>query len=65
MKRIIQMGKESGGKVSSREWPIRGGTNLKPAPKESDTSTVLLTGHEDGSIRVWSLNGRNGFRDRV
>ena len=52
------MGKESGGKVSNRDWPIRGGTNLKSAQKESETNTVLLTGHEDGSVRIWSLNGR-------
>ena len=58
MKKIIQMGKESGGKVSNRDWPIRGGTNLKSAQKESEMNTVLLTGHEDGSVRIWSLNGR-------
>ncbi|XP_033127538.1 LLGL scribble cell polarity complex component 2-like isoform X3 [Anneissia japonica] len=38
---------------SQREWPLNGGKNLAEAPLEHD---LLMTGHEDGSIRFWDAS---------
>ncbi|XP_026936460.1 LLGL scribble cell polarity complex component 2 isoform X1 [Sagmatias obliquidens] len=37
-----------------QEWPIDGGTSLAPAPPQRD---LLLTGHEDGTVRFWDASG--------
>ena len=56
IKRISKLGDEGTGKLSTRDWPIKGGINLKSEiSKESDISTILLTGHEDGSVRLWNI----------
>uniref|UniRef100_A0A6Q2X5F3 Lethal giant larvae homologue 2 domain-containing protein n=1 Tax=Esox lucius TaxID=8010 RepID=A0A6Q2X5F3_ESOLU len=39
---------------SSLSWPICGGKNLAPPPKQQD---LLLTGHEDGTVRFWDVSG--------
>uniref|UniRef100_A0A3Q2NXB7 LLGL scribble cell polarity complex component 1 n=1 Tax=Fundulus heteroclitus TaxID=8078 RepID=A0A3Q2NXB7_FUNHE len=35
-------------------WPICGGKNLAPPPKQQE---LLLTGHEDGTVRFWDASG--------
>uniref|UniRef100_A0A8C2HUK1 LLGL scribble cell polarity complex component 2 n=1 Tax=Cyprinus carpio TaxID=7962 RepID=A0A8C2HUK1_CYPCA len=35
-------------------WPINGGQNLAPDPPQRD---LLLTGHEDGTVRFWDASG--------
>uniref|UniRef100_A0A7N5ZWH5 LLGL scribble cell polarity complex component 2 n=1 Tax=Anabas testudineus TaxID=64144 RepID=A0A7N5ZWH5_ANATE len=35
-------------------WPITGGQNLAPDPPQRD---LLLTGHEDGTVRFWDASG--------
>uniref|UniRef100_A0AAQ4PR80 LLGL scribble cell polarity complex component 1 n=1 Tax=Gasterosteus aculeatus aculeatus TaxID=481459 RepID=A0AAQ4PR80_GASAC len=35
-------------------WPICGGKNLAPPPKNQE---LLLTGHEDGTVRFWDASG--------
>jgi len=38
---------------SQREWPIAGGKNLSEEPLSKD---LLMTGHEDGSVRFWDAS---------
>ncbi|CAL1538236.1 unnamed protein product [Lymnaea stagnalis] len=38
---------------SNREWPIKGGKNLTQSPVSKD---LLLTGHEDGTVRFWDAS---------
>uniref|UniRef100_A0A3B3TG38 LLGL scribble cell polarity complex component 2 n=1 Tax=Paramormyrops kingsleyae TaxID=1676925 RepID=A0A3B3TG38_9TELE len=35
-------------------WPLNGGQNLAPDPPQRD---LLLTGHEDGTVRFWDASG--------
>uniref|UniRef100_A0A3P8Y6W1 Lethal giant larvae homologue 2 domain-containing protein n=1 Tax=Esox lucius TaxID=8010 RepID=A0A3P8Y6W1_ESOLU len=42
------------GKIYPESWPICGGKNLAPPPKQQD---LLLTGHEDGTVRFWDVSG--------
>lgn len=39
---------------SAREWPITGGKNLA---KEIVSKDLLITGHEDGTVRFWDASG--------
>ncbi|XP_026090561.1 lethal(2) giant larvae protein homolog 2-like isoform X1 [Carassius auratus] len=39
---------------SKKPWPIIGGQNLAPDPPQRD---LLLTGHEDGTVRFWDASG--------
>uniref|UniRef100_S4RD28 LLGL scribble cell polarity complex component 1 n=1 Tax=Petromyzon marinus TaxID=7757 RepID=S4RD28_PETMA len=39
---------------SASSWPILGGRNLLPEPSERN---LLLTGHEDGTVRFWDASG--------
>ncbi len=54
--RIKKAGEEERkGKFSSNPWPIDGGSvpeGDEPAPRD-----ILLTGHEDGSVKLWSAGG--------
>ncbi|XP_057357686.1 LLGL scribble cell polarity complex component 2 isoform X2 [Manis pentadactyla] len=52
--RIIAAGSRQNTHFSSMEWPIDGGTSLAPAPPQRD---LLLTGHEDGTVRFWDASG--------
>ncbi|KFM68057.1 Lethal(2) giant larvae protein-like protein, partial [Stegodyphus mimosarum] len=52
---IITSGnKQVSGKYTEREWPITGGINLSDEPTSHN---LLLTGHEDGSVRFWDASG--------
>uniref|UniRef100_A0A3Q3LDG1 LLGL scribble cell polarity complex component 1 n=1 Tax=Mastacembelus armatus TaxID=205130 RepID=A0A3Q3LDG1_9TELE len=39
---------------AGKSWPICGGKNLAPPPKQQE---LLLTGHEDGTVRFWDASG--------
>uniref|UniRef100_A0A8C2N7W0 LLGL scribble cell polarity complex component 2 n=1 Tax=Cricetulus griseus TaxID=10029 RepID=A0A8C2N7W0_CRIGR len=52
--RVIASGSRQTLLFSSMEWPIDGGTNLAPPPPQRD---LLLTGHEDGTVRFWDASG--------
>nr|CAG4640608.1 EOG090X00I4 [Eulimnadia texana] len=44
-------------KTSTRSWPIDGGVANQPEKEKSVPRLVLLTGHEDGSVRFWDASG--------
>ncbi|KAG8174350.1 hypothetical protein JTE90_005791, partial [Oedothorax gibbosus] len=53
--KIVTSGnKQVAAKYTEREWPITGGVNQV---ETSDTHNLLLTGHEDGSVRFWDASG--------
>nr|CAB3263448.1 lethal(2) giant larvae protein homolog 1 [Phallusia mammillata] len=39
---------------SNSPWPITGGRDVNPKP--NTTHDVLLTGHEDGSVKLWDVS---------
>uniref|UniRef100_I3MK09 LLGL scribble cell polarity complex component 2 n=1 Tax=Ictidomys tridecemlineatus TaxID=43179 RepID=I3MK09_ICTTR len=51
---IIAAGSRQNAQFSTMEWPINGGTSLAPPPPQRD---LLLTGHEDGTVRFWDASG--------
>ena len=56
--RIAEAGKNDlSGKVSGRDWPITGGTLSDEGLKAESGRDILLTGHEDGSVKFWSCSG--------
>uniref|UniRef100_A0A4W4EIE0 LLGL scribble cell polarity complex component 2 n=1 Tax=Electrophorus electricus TaxID=8005 RepID=A0A4W4EIE0_ELEEL len=52
--RVQAAGKLQNTHYSRRPWPINGGQNLAPDPPQRD---LLLTGHEDGTVRFWDASG--------
>lgn len=54
--KIIDAGETQIGKYSHRSWPIDGGKNTFT---ETLTRDLLLTGHEDGTIRFWDASSTN------
>lgn len=53
--KIIDAGnKQSAWKYSKKEWPIEGGENLA---EKSAINNLLVTGHEDGTVRFWDASG--------
>uniref|UniRef100_A0A8C9UVC1 LLGL scribble cell polarity complex component 1 n=1 Tax=Spermophilus dauricus TaxID=99837 RepID=A0A8C9UVC1_SPEDA len=44
----------SAGEQQSPHWPITGGRNLAQEPSQRG---LLLTGHEDGTVRFWDASG--------
>ena len=45
-------------KVSDQEWPVSGGEAQNSCEEsESGAKDVLITGHEDGSVKFWSCGG--------
>ncbi|XP_041364790.1 lethal(2) giant larvae protein homolog 1-like isoform X2 [Gigantopelta aegis] len=52
--KISDAGESQNKDYSPREWPINGGKRLSKDPVSRD---LLLTGHEDGSIRFWDASG--------
>ncbi|XP_006886435.1 PREDICTED: lethal(2) giant larvae protein homolog 2 [Elephantulus edwardii] len=51
---VIAAGSRQSAHFSTMEWPIDGGTSLAPPPPQRD---LLLTGHEDGTVRFWDASG--------
>nr|CAG4641438.1 EOG090X00I4 [Eurycercus lamellatus] len=43
-------------KISSRPWPVNGGVPEKNSDDDSSSHLLLLTGHEDGSVRFWDAS---------
>ncbi|XP_026472998.1 protein lethal(2) giant larvae-like [Ctenocephalides felis] len=55
---IINAGKSQMEKVySDMQWPISGGVINPPADGDGAPRELLLTGHEDGSVRFWDASG--------
>ncbi|KAI5103352.1 lethal(2) giant larvae protein-like 2, partial [Silurus meridionalis] len=52
--RVHAAGKLQNTSYSKKPWPINGGQNLAPDPPQRD---LLLTGHEDGTVRFWDASG--------
>uniref|UniRef100_A0A3Q1KFJ4 LLGL scribble cell polarity complex component 2 n=1 Tax=Anabas testudineus TaxID=64144 RepID=A0A3Q1KFJ4_ANATE len=52
--RIVATGDLQNTHYSKKPWPITGGQNLAPDPPQRD---LLLTGHEDGTVRFWDASG--------
>lgn len=56
--KIVEAGKQNEIEYSDIEWPVTGGTLLE---KGEDLGTkeyeILLTGHEDGSVKFWDCTG--------
>ncbi|XP_038618445.1 lethal(2) giant larvae protein homolog 1 [Tachyglossus aculeatus] len=52
--RIISAGEQQSPRMSSVSWPINGGKNLAQEPSQRG---LLLTGHEDGTVRFWDASG--------
>ncbi|XP_061611994.1 LLGL scribble cell polarity complex component 2 isoform X2 [Phyllopteryx taeniolatus] len=52
--RILAAGELQKTSYSKKPWPITGGQNLAPDPPQRD---LLLTGHEDGTVRFWDASG--------
>ncbi|XP_032357802.1 LLGL scribble cell polarity complex component 2 isoform X2 [Etheostoma spectabile] len=52
--RVITAGQLQNTHYSKKPWPITGGQNLAPDPPQRD---LLLTGHEDGTVRFWDASG--------
>ncbi|XP_069840331.1 lethal(2) giant larvae protein homolog 1 isoform X2 [Dendropsophus ebraccatus] len=52
--RIILAGEQQNPHFSSASWPIDGGNSLAEEPSQRG---LLLTGHEDGTVRFWDASG--------
>ncbi|XP_061031749.1 lethal(2) giant larvae protein homolog 1 isoform X1 [Eubalaena glacialis] len=54
--RIVSAGEQQKPQPASgaSSWPITGGRNLAPEPSQRG---LLLTGHEDGTVRFWDASG--------
>uniref|UniRef100_A0A663NC62 LLGL scribble cell polarity complex component 1 n=1 Tax=Athene cunicularia TaxID=194338 RepID=A0A663NC62_ATHCN len=52
--RIVSAGEQQSPRLSSAAWPIDGGKNLAQEPTQRG---LLLTGHEDGTVRFWDASG--------
>uniref|UniRef100_A0AAQ4NSZ6 LLGL scribble cell polarity complex component 1 n=1 Tax=Gasterosteus aculeatus aculeatus TaxID=481459 RepID=A0AAQ4NSZ6_GASAC len=53
--RLANAGRAQQGRQPAHgSWPICGGKNLAPPPKNQE---LLLTGHEDGTVRFWDASG--------
>ncbi|XP_069066198.1 lethal(2) giant larvae protein homolog 1 isoform X2 [Pleurodeles waltl] len=52
--RIITAGEQQNPHLSSVSWPINGGKSLAQEPSQRG---LLLTGHEDGTVRFWDASG--------
>ncbi|XP_056325050.1 LLGL scribble cell polarity complex component 2 isoform X1 [Danio aesculapii] len=52
--RVQAAGAHQNTHYSRKPWPINGGKNLAPDPPQRD---LLLTGHEDGTVRFWDASG--------
>ena len=45
-------------KISEKDWPVSGGEAPNSSEEsESGEKDLLITGHEDGSVKFWSCGG--------
>ncbi|XP_046447749.1 lethal(2) giant larvae protein homolog 1-like isoform X2 [Daphnia pulex] len=49
-------------KVSTRPWPINGGISFSEQVDQPSHRILLLTGHEDGSVRFWDASTASLFQ---
>lgn len=47
---------QNDGKFSANAWPIRGG-QISAAVSGRKEHELIITGHEDGSVRLWDVSG--------
>lgn len=47
------------GKVSTKPWPITGGINCGGDQSNVQQHDLLVTGHEDGAVRIWDVSTTN------
>uniref|UniRef100_A0A9J8D4A0 LLGL scribble cell polarity complex component 1 n=1 Tax=Cyprinus carpio carpio TaxID=630221 RepID=A0A9J8D4A0_CYPCA len=52
--RVISAGQQQCPLQNYENWPLCGGKNLAADPKPKE---LLLTGHEDGTVRFWDASG--------
>lgn len=57
--KIVESGEQNQIEYSDIEWPVTGGTVKEKDDEPSDTKEfdILLTGHEDGSVKFWDCTG--------
>lgn len=55
--KIIKAGQEQDLGYSHIEWPINGGYLVDENAEEPKEYEILLTGHEDGSVKFWNCTG--------
>lgn len=56
--KIVKAGEEQDQNYSKLDWPITGGNLEDDNDNESnDNKEILLTGHEDGSVKFWDCTG--------
>uniref|UniRef100_A0A0K8VSF5 Lethal(2) giant larvae protein n=1 Tax=Bactrocera latifrons TaxID=174628 RepID=A0A0K8VSF5_BACLA len=60
--KIVHAGEEQDASCSHLEWPINGGIMEEDVPEDVDNEDarsyeILLTGHEDGSVKFWDCTG--------
>lgn len=51
--KLVAAGAQQASQFSPRDWPITGGKNLTEPSSKKD---LLMTGHEDGSVRFWDAS---------
>ncbi|XP_023670840.1 lethal(2) giant larvae protein homolog 1-like [Paramormyrops kingsleyae] len=52
--RVVAAGRRQNTPSPCMKWPVDGGKDLAPEPKHNG---LLLTGHEDGTVRFWDASG--------
>ncbi|XP_033907510.1 lethal(2) giant larvae protein homolog 1-like [Acipenser ruthenus] len=52
--RIVGAGQQQNPLQTHVKWPVNGGKSLSPEPRQKG---LLLTGHEDGTVRFWDASG--------
>ncbi|XP_042198307.1 LLGL scribble cell polarity complex component 2 isoform X2 [Callorhinchus milii] len=52
--KIVAAGSKQNTHYSNKPWPINGGKSIASEPPQRD---LLLTGHEDGTVRFWDASG--------
>ncbi|KAH8409541.1 hypothetical protein KR222_008146 [Zaprionus bogoriensis] len=55
--RILRAGDEQDLDYSSIDWPITGGLLSESFQSHANEIEILLTGHEDGSVKFWDCSG--------
>lgn len=55
--KIYKAGQEQDAECSEIEWPITGGECPDINDFENDEFEIMLTGHEDGSVKFWNCTG--------
>ncbi|XP_055585655.1 lethal(2) giant larvae protein [Uranotaenia lowii] len=54
--KIVQAGEIQTAEYSSNPWPVVGGNLPKSNDEEKQDYDILITGHEDGSVKFWDCS---------